>query len=124
MSCRFLFCLCTLFLGTTLYSQSKLDKFWLKSKMDSVKVEKLIKEIDVNKDSDFFNWEDVTTSMRRNYQRVERLNEKCGSCHHYLYSIWFVSPDWTWEQMCGTAGDMTICPYCSKQIEYQAAFRN
>lgn len=111
------------------YAQTKTNK-WDKPLFisDSIKVEILIHSIDSKiKDKskgEFFSWEDVFASMREGYKKVKKQTKKCHECHKNTYVIWFSSPVWTWEEMCGTAGPMRICINCPKQIDYESSIQN
>ena len=42
----------------------------------------------------------------------------CGKPSEELKWIWFESPEWTWQKLCGRAGDMSICPDCRCIVEF------
>jgi hypothetical protein len=42
----------------------------------------------------------------------------CGVEPDALTWIYFSSPGWTWRNLCGTAGWMTICENCHAQVEF------
>lgn len=87
----------------------------------------------------FFPWEDVDASSRDlELQRahtppwtssapgqlaVDLLNhaKRCPGCDRApseLTWIYFSSPAWTWEQLCGRAGWLGLCPCCRMQVEF------
>ncbi len=56
--------------------------------------------------------------------KVTFLKETCPDCGEKLVSLYFKSPAWTWEQLCGRAGFMKICPHCPRQIEFSMTVMN
>lgn len=76
----------------------------------------------------FFPWEDVEASERRTDHRPERdvadLMPGAQACHKCarpgadLKWVYFSSPDWTWEHLCGRAGWLSICEPCHLQVEF------
>lgn len=50
--------------------------------------------------------------------------QKCPTCGHYTVGLWFSSPAWTWEHLCGRAGHMTICSHCGKQLSMDTCIMN
>ena len=42
----------------------------------------------------------------------------CGKPSEELKWIYFDSPGWTWQQLCGRAGPMSICPDCGCLVEF------
>ncbi len=62
----------------------------------------------------FFPWNDVLASMTSMPGKVTFLEETCPDCGEKLVSLYFKSPAWTWEQLCGRAGFMKICPHCPR----------
>lgn len=41
-----------------------------------------------------------------------------------LIQVYFSSPSWTWEKLCGRAGNMLICPKCHTQQEFMLTLMN
>ena len=63
----------------------------------------------------FFPWVDVLCSMLEAPDAIEVTEETCPLCGHKLLNIHFSSPCWTWNELCGSKGPMTICPACPSQ---------
>lgn len=42
----------------------------------------------------------------------------CASPFKELERVFFVSPPWTWQELCGRAGWLTICPKCEIQVQF------
>ena len=63
-----------------------------------------------------YSWEDVANSMINFPDRVT-TDGHCKRCSSTRIKLRFVSPAWTWEELCGRSGDMTICPKCHTQTE-------
>ncbi len=43
---------------------------------------------------------------------------KCGASAGELAWFYFESPLWTWDQLCGRAGFMTVCDPCHAQVDF------
>lgn len=79
-----------------------------------------------------FAWEDVVASRndRRQQERhtVEGAKQKylraampCPKCEtpaERLSWIYLLSPEWTWQTLCGKAGWVTVCDRCGVQIDF------
>lgn len=69
---------------------------------------------------EIFPWKDVEACMHE--VRTPLPNHLtcpiCGKKSEDLDWIYFSSPDWTWEKMCGSAGLMSICKDCHCQVEF------
>ncbi len=48
----------------------------------------------------------------------------CGKPSEELKWIYFRSPTWTWQELCGRAGPMSICPDCGCLVEFICAIMN
>jgi len=48
----------------------------------------------------------------------------CGKPSEELKWIWFKSPQWTWQKLCGRAGPMSICPDCGCIVEFKLHIMN
>lgn len=42
----------------------------------------------------------------------------CGASFENLAHVYFVSPDWTWQKLCGRAGWLNICDKCKVQVQF------
>lgn len=79
---------------------------------------------------EIYPWVDVEAARRnRRLQRRHPLSEAeglregarscplCGRGPGELAWLYFESPKWTWEHLCGRAGWMTVCDDCHEQVE-------
>ena len=48
----------------------------------------------------------------------------CPNCQQPLTWIWFSSPGWTWEKLCGRAGWLAICDHCRLQVKFDLVVMN
>ena len=48
----------------------------------------------------------------------------CGKPSEELKWIYFDSPGWTWQQLCGRSGPMSICPDCGCLVEFVCHIMN
>ena len=86
-----------------------------------------------------FPWDDVLACINSNENRAEKFKNsfplkqviekhqscpKCGVKSQNLYWIYFISPAWTWEKLCGRAGYLSICPACKIQVEFLTKVMN
>lgn len=62
-------------------------------------------------------WSHVHESLQR-YRSILISEKKCPECGKETVYIYFRSPSFTWESLCGTAGALEICPNCVKQVKY------
>ena len=67
-----------------------------------------------------FPWGDVNECMN---DKIEPLAchlpcPICGMPSEKLLWIYFDSPAWTWEKLCGRAGKLSICSDCHSQVEF------
>lgn len=77
---------------------------------------------------DFVPWEDVETAAgdRRLQRKHQGSNEGieapscpgCGRPPSELTWLYFSSPHWTWQNLCGRAGWLVICRPCHLQVEF------
>lgn len=78
----------------------------------------LLKQFPKDSKRVYFPWEDVFASMSEKPERVKETAQPCKSCGGKVLSIYFSSPSWTWEKLCGKAGTMLICPSCVEQLDF------
>lgn len=69
-----------------------------------------------------FPWRDVLACFdkrleSKNYKNHDKC-PKCGKNSEELIWIKFRSPDWTWKNLCGRQGPLSICPECRIQVEF------
>ena len=69
-------------------------------------------------------WEDVAVSVKRQKTNPIIIDHKCDKCGNNTVAVYFVSPAWTWEKLCGRAGYLIICPHCVRQMEYFCSYMN
>lgn len=48
----------------------------------------------------------------------------CGKPSEELHWFWFDSPRWTWENLMGSEGHMSICPDCRCLVEFICVLYN
>lgn len=106
------------------------DRNLTRSEINSLKLS-LSKWIDENKNSDtLFEYSesyplaDIKACIPYNAASITQkdvqegaiyyITTKCPTCGVSLVRMWFCSPDWTWEHLCGRAGDLIICPKCGR----------
>lgn len=70
-------------------------------------------------------WEDVLASMYKYPEKVATVNDQnCPHCGGQLIKLYFMSPGWTWSELCGRGGYMIICPDCIEQIDFNLTIMN
>lgn len=52
------------------------------------------------------------------YRATAKPCPKCGKGSAELSWFYFESPKWTWENLCGRAGWMTVCDHCRVQVDF------
>ncbi|MDX2046757.1 MAG: hypothetical protein SFU87_08215 [Chitinophagaceae bacterium] len=69
-----------------------------------------------------FPWEDVKACFKKKLESSDFNDHnrcpKCGLDSKNLFWINFSSPSWTWENLCGRSGPLSICPNCKIQVEF------
>ena len=72
----------------------------------------------------YFPWEDVDACRGRTRTRTPKPAQQAGPCPlcatppEKLTWIYFRSPAWTWQHLCGRAGWMTVCDACRLQTGF------
>ena len=76
--------------------------------------------------SEIFPWDDVNACMdKKEPARANHLScPVCGKPSEELVWIDFCSPAWTWAQLCGRRGPLSICPDCHCQVEFICEIMN
>ena len=94
--------------------------------MNKKQIKALIEEIRLSGTEEpvYFPWEDVFDSMLNHSEKVCLSSETCPDCGERLIQVYFSSPSWTWEKLCGRAGNMLICPKCHTQQEFMLTLMN
>lgn len=72
----------------------------------------------------YFPWNDVLASMYTMPEKVKITELVCPNCGEKLVELYFSSPAWTWRELCGRGGHMTICPNCPRQVEFKLEIMN
>ena len=72
----------------------------------------------------YFPWNDVLASMHTMPEKVKITEIVCPNCGEKLVELYFSSPAWTWRELCGRGGHMTICPNCPQQMEFKLEIMN
>lgn len=88
--------------------------------LDQEQVNALVEELRSHaaQDKQIFPWEDVFASMKKYPEKVCLSSRTCPDCGERFIQLYFSSPDWTWQQLCGRAGDMLVCPKCHAQKDF------
>lgn len=78
-----------------------------------------------------FPWADVDVSRADTELQNAALQESphthdgaCPRCQRPLNWIYFSSPPWTWEQLCGRAGWLSLCDPCHLQVKFDLVLMN
>ena len=71
-----------------------------------------------------FPWKDVVASIKEQEFTPIIIDHKCDKCKNNTVVVYFVSPQWTWEKLCGRAGYLVICPHCIHQIDFSCTVMN
>ena len=71
-----------------------------------------------------FPWNDVVASINEQEFAPIIINHKCDKCKKNTVVVYFVSPAWTWEKLCGRAGYLVICPHCIEQLDFSCTVMN
>ncbi len=73
-------------------------------------------------DTPHFPWDDVKACCEHVLDaegyKDRKPCPKCGTRPEKLIWISFKSPLWTWQQLCGQQGPLSICPKCTIQVEF------
>ena len=75
-------------------------------------------------DNHIFPWENVAVSVKGHKTNPIIIDHKCDKCGNNTVAVYFVSPAWTWEKLCGRAGYLIICPHCVRQMEFFCSYMN
>jgi len=87
-------------------------------------------------DGEFFPWADVdaarsdaalqagreASAMRGGIDRTVKC-PRCGSGDQITW-LYFRSPAWTWQSLCGRAGWMAVCDGCRHQVTFSCTVMN
>ncbi|MBR3618137.1 MAG: hypothetical protein IKN44_00090 [Bacteroidaceae bacterium] len=71
----------------------------------------------------YFPWKDVDACMDNVIEPQEK-GMTCPACGKELTWIRFISPQWTWEHLCGREGPLAICKDCHKQVAFRCELMN
>lgn len=75
-----------------------------------------------------FHWNDVLPWMSEVLPGKNFVHQKpcpeCGRVSEQLRWIKFTSPKWTWQNMCGRSGPLSICEECGIQVQFLCEFMN
>ena len=69
-------------------------------------------------------YDDIVSSMEENLEKVKLNKGTCPHCGGKVVSLYFRSPDWTWEAFMGRAGYMKLCVDCGKQMQFDCMAMN
>lgn len=85
----------------------------------------LIKKMERTRSEEIiFRWDEVIASIQQSETNPLVIPEKCDKCHNDMIVVYFVSPAWTWKNLCGRAGDLIICPHCIRQLKFNCTIMN
>lgn len=96
--------------GVHFYIHYNLDPCLKKKEPKSLKVK-----------GEYFPWEDVRPCLKN---KTVKLKTKCPKCARQLKRIYFISPAYTWENLCGRAGWLTVCVQCKLQFDFDCESMN
>ena len=103
----------------------KLRAVFFGSQHKNKKTDKIITKKSFIPDTTFdthFPWDDVIACFKKRLPsdnfRGRKKCPKCGRNSEALVWIKFNSPIWTWRNLCGREGPLSICPQCSIQVEF------
>ena len=69
-----------------------------------------------------FPWKDVMACFDKRLDAKKFTGHKkcpkCGKKSQDLIWIQFRSPSWTWKELVGREGPLSICPHCKIQVEF------
>lgn len=69
-------------------------------------------------------WSDIALSMLEHPGSVKFDYDKCPYCGHSRIRLLFSSPKWTWLNLMGISGWISICMNCKRQGELKKWIRN
>lgn len=73
----------------------------------------------------FASYEDIRDSIAKYPEKVFWPKDKvCRHCGKRIVSLYYESPAWTWERLCGRAGLLYICPYCKEDDHFDCEMMN
>ena len=86
----------------------------------------LIKQINKvgDENKSIFPWKDVVASIKEQEFIPIIIDHRCDKCSNNTTIVYFVSPIWTWQNLCGRAGYLIICPQCMRQIDFTCTVMN
>lgn len=72
----------------------------------------------------YFLWSEVLASMYTDPEGVSVIDSLCPDCRENLIRLKFSTSAWTWEELYGRGGYMTICPECPQQLDFELVVMN
>lgn len=73
----------------------------------------------------FASHKDIRDSITKYPEKVFWSKDKfCKHCGKRMVSLYYESPAWTWEHLCGRAGLLYICPYCKEDDHFDCEIMN
>lgn len=73
---------------------------------------------------DYKSWEQVFASMREYPNCVKTVEVRCPVCKQKEVRLWYSNSQAAWEDLCGDAGYLRICPKCGLQLRYKLILMN
>lgn len=73
----------------------------------------------------FASHKEIKDSIAKYPEKVFWPKDKvCKHCGKRIVSLYYKSPAWTWEHLCGRAGLLYICPYCKEDDHFDCEIMN
>lgn len=69
-------------------------------------------------------WREVFESLKEKPECAKFVEVKCPVCKHKEVRLWYSNSQAAWENLCGEAGYIRICPNCGTQIRYNMILMN
>lgn len=74
-----------------------------------------------------FPWEDIYECLKKNTVCDPSIRWSpllCNKCKRHTVYFYYRSPEWTWKERCGISGEMFLCPFCVRQVEFLGGIMN
>jgi len=83
-------------------------------------------EVGTKQNTTIFPWKDVEACMDKEIEAIPNRTSCpiCGKSSEELHWINFSSPQWTWDNLMGRMGPLSICTECHCQVEFDCILMN
>lgn len=79
-----------------------------------------------------FHWEDIYECVKKKIigrftvcdPPIRWSPLLCDKCKRNTVNFYYSSPEWTWKERCGISGEMFLCPFCVRQVEFLGGIMN